>query len=299
MEQELTKLLKPFEHRAVRDLAWTIASPPLVSGNLEDTHWWSYEECLAEFNDCLLGLQELERHPEPLIQHLSHLKNKRLGSIFEGFISYWLTISPNYREIKQNIQIIEDKHTYGEVDFIIEDLRTYEVIHLEVAVKFYLGCTPYEDAYRWFGTNTNDQLGKKIDHLKYHQTQLTKKHPEKLKKYFPNKIDRRDCFVKGRLFYPEGSAISPQNIELNNHHLKGYWCYVDQRDESKEVIKVNKSHWLAELNTSDINELTFTTRETIAMIDRAECFVETKNNNDELSESRRIFYLPKTFTFPK
>jgi len=98
-EQQLQALLNQFKHRAVRDLAWTIASPPLVSGKLSGTHWWTSQECLSEFNDCLLELRKLDIHPEPLLQHLSILKNQRLGSIFEGFISYWLTISPNYREL--------------------------------------------------------------------------------------------------------------------------------------------------------------------------------------------------------
>jgi len=66
-------------------------------------------------------------------------------------------------------------------------------------VKFYLGSTPYEDSYRWFGTNTKDQLGKKIDHLKNHQTQLSKKYPEKLKKYFPKEINRQHCIIKGNM----------------------------------------------------------------------------------------------------
>jgi len=144
-EYKLQQFLKAFKNREVRDLAWTIVSPPLVSGDLNDTHWWCFEDCLTEFNDCLSELKALDKHPDPLIQHLSTLKNQRLGSIFEGYVGYWLKISPNYREIKQNIQIIEDNHTYGEIDFLIEDLHTHETIHLEVAVKFYLGSKPYED----------------------------------------------------------------------------------------------------------------------------------------------------------
>jgi len=313
VEQSLTKLLGQFKHREVRDLAWVIVSPPLVSGNIvadnlvvdnqDETHWWSHEDCLSEFKDCLSELKVLDLQPEPLIAHLSNLKNRRLGSIFEGLVSFWLFISPNYRELQQNIQIIEDKHTYGEIDFIIEELSTGEVIHLEVAVKFYLGCEPYEDAYRWVGTNTKDQLGKKIDHLKLHQTQLSKKYPEQLKNYFEQTIDRRHCFIKGRLFYPESSDISPQissqDLELTDNHLRGRWCYADERDKSNNVIKINKSHWLAELNSNDINDINFASAESIVAIDRAECYVETKKSDDDSFEQQRVFYLPKAFTFPE
>ena len=304
VDQTLTTLLSQFKHREVRDLAWVIASPPLVSGTFfhdspKETYWWDHESCLNEFQDCFGQLKDLDLQPSPLINHLSNLKNRRLGSIFEGLVSFWLNISPNYRELEQNIQIIEDKHTYGEIDFIIEDLNSKEIIHLEVAVKFYLGCEPYKDAYRWFGTNTKDQLGKKIDHLKDQQTQLSQKYPEQLKTYFSKPIDRKHCFVKGRLFYPENSDNPPTNIGLSNKHLRGRWCYAKDHDVSKKVVKIKKSHWLADLNDHDITNLGYASKEAISKIDRAECFVDVENIGESVMEKERIFYLPKEFTFPK
>lgn len=307
--QSFKQMLSQFKNRCVRDLAWVIASPPLVSGNIDDVLWWSYQNCLDEFNDCLSELIKLDEHPQSLLIHLSNLKNMRLGSIFEGLVSYWLRISPNYRELYQNIQIIEDNHTYGEIDFIIEEIFTTKVIHLEVAVKFYLGCAPYEDAYRWFGTNTKDQLGKKIDHLKLHQTQLSSNHPDKLKKYCPESINEKQCFVKGRLFYPDDSDTAPQNLPfstLEKNHLRGRWAYVSQLQkaqyshhyDSNRLIKINKSHWLADLNTMDINDLGAIDMTEIEAIDRAECFVEFEESNSILIEKQRVFYLPNTFTFP-
>jgi len=298
MSQQITTLINQFIHREVRDLAWVIVSPPLVSGVIDGVHWWSSDDCLAEFNDCLDELTKLDEEPVPLFNHLSKVKNRRLGSVFEALISYWLVISPNYRELKQNIQIIEDKHTYGEIDFIIEELSTQKIIHLEVAVKFYLGCAPYEDAFRWFGTNTKDQLGKKINHLKIHQTQLSKKYPEKLKKHFEHDIDQRHCVIKGRLFYPENSDISPHHPHLAKNHLRGRWYYLNQYDDSRTVIKINKSHWLAPLNSADIETMKVESKESIETIDRAECYVMLENNQSKLIEEQRIFYLPKTFIFP-
>ena len=65
MKQTLAQLLGQFKHREVRDLAWVIASPPLVSSNiltdnLNETQWWSNENCLSEFKDCLLELKKLD-----------------------------------------------------------------------------------------------------------------------------------------------------------------------------------------------------------------------------------------------
>jgi len=294
----IKETLVQFKHRQVRDLAWVIASPPLVSGDLDDVHWWTYDDCLNEFNDCIETLHKLDKNPQPLIEHLARLKNRRLGSMFEGLISYWLKISPNFRELRQNIQLIEDKHTFGEIDFIIEQISTKKVIHLEVAVKFYLGTEPYEDAYCWYGTNTKDQLGKKIDHLRSHQTQLSIKYPEQLKKFYDESIDFKHCFVKGRLFYPLNSNVSPNNLSLANNHLRGRWSYVNDDVDTNTLIKINKSHWLADLNSNDINELKDLSTASIESIDRAECFVEFVNKKDIFTETQRIFYLPKSFIFP-
>ncbi len=298
MTTDISILLNQFKHRAVRDLAWVIASPPLVTGKIDDVKWWSDSDCSAEFNDCLIALQQLDVNPKPLLSHLDELKNSRLGSIFEGFISYWLKISPNYRELLQNIQLIEDKVTYGEIDFIIQEVATGKVIHLEVAVKFYLGSHPFEDAYRWFGTNVRDQLGKKIDHLKTHQTQLTKKFPKQVKHHCPKTIDEKHCFIKGRLFYPQNITQPPKNIFIGANHLIGEWKYVTNKENNNNLIHITKSHWLANLSHQDIEMLLNYPQKKIGNIDRAECFVQFENIKGVLIEKQRVFLLPETFTFP-
>ena len=299
MEWSHTEILNQFKHRTVRDLAWVIASPPLVSGFIADVLWWNDEDCLSEFADCLIELKKLDKHPKPLVDHLANLKNKKLGSVFEGLISFWLSISPNYQEKLNNIQIIEDKHTYGELDFIIEEITSGKIIHLEVAVKFYLGSEPLADPYRWFGTTIQDQLGKKVDHLRTHQTQLTKKYPDQLKHYFNKPIDERHCIVKGRLFYPENSHRSPKNLSLADSHLRGSWSYLNDTEISNTLIKINKSHWLAEFSNEDIQASNFSSKKSQTSIDRAECYVDTGFNAGELCEKQRIFHLPQSFLFPE
>lgn len=308
----LKQLLSTFTHREVRDLAWVIASPPLISGDIEDVHWWSDTDCTQELNDCMAALHELDAKPQPLIDHLAILKNQRLGSVFEGLVSYWLAISPNYRALQQNIQLIEDKHTYGEVDFIMEEIATGRVIHLEVAVKFYLGSSPYSDAFRWFGTNTKDQLGKKFQHLKSHQTQLSKLYPKQLQRYCDKPIDAKHCIVKGRLFYPQSTDQAPTNIPLCDQHLRGRWVYLQHGSTSNQTqteplkewaqktwVKLAKSHWLADLNHQDINDLGYVSKTQLKQIDRAECFAKVIEVNGLFREIQRVFYLPAAFQFPE
>ena len=310
-------LLDDFKHRCVRDLAWVIVSPPLVSGVHKQTLWWNQRQCLEEFNDCLPALQALDKTPKALLEHLNHIKSKRLGLYFEGLVSFWLSkISPNYRLLAQNIQLFEylekGKNTLGEIDFIIQKRKTGTNIHLEVAVKFYLGTEPLEDTYHWFGTNTNDQLGRKLDHLKQHQTQLSKKHP----RLIGFNIDERHCLLKGRLFYPSHSLQqpllkqplpSPQQAHLPagicENHLRGHWIFTSQFFPSpscndSHLITLQKSDWLAELNHDDISSY-----QKQAIIDKKAhkatcCSVIEKDIKARYGEIERIFLLPDDFIFP-
>jgi hypothetical protein len=274
-----------------------IASPPLVAGNYNNTHWWGHDDCLTEFKACLPTLLTLDKDPSPLIEHFKQLKSGRLGLRFEHFIAYWLIISPNYELLAQNIQIIEPftnpykkgSHTHGELDFIIRDTRTNKTIHLEVAVKFYLGCSPYEDSFRWFGTNTSDQLGKKVAHLKEHQTQLSDKFDSYLQERDHN-IDEKQCFLKGRLFYPIGSDTAPKGVSKN--HLRSRWI---QSPNNRDALlcSIDKKDWLAQLNSDDL--LNKNVQLDFLADEKAQCYVQINDNNEEIE---RVFHLPESFSFP-
>ncbi len=283
-----------FSNRLVRDLAWVIASPPLISGRFTNTHWWSHSDCLAEFEDCLPALIELDKSPSVLVEYLDKLKTGRLGLRFESFIAYWLSISPNYELLAKNIQIIEALkkgcHTHGELDFIIRNIHTNKVIHLEVAVKFYLGTEPYDDPFRWFGTNTNDQLGKKVEHLKKHQTQLSDNFSNYLKER-GYRIDEKQCFLKGRLFYSQGNNIPPKNVTEN--HLRGQWVQSPIAIDNKLLFPLDKINWLAELNKGDLHKQNLETQFPIR--EKALCYAQVTKGFKEID---RVFYLPNEFRFP-
>jgi hypothetical protein len=174
-----------------------------------------------------------------------------------------------------------------------------KIIHLEVAVKFYFGTVPFEDSYRWFGTNTHDQLGKKVDHLKQHQTQLLLNNKEKV----PYVIDERQCLLKGRLFYPL-SFISSLDIQerkpqgIANNHLYGCYMFYDQASMLKDkFIVLNKIDWLSVLSNEDIINKNIINK--VESVDRAYCYARLKQNKTGASkEVERLFCLPASFVFP-
>ncbi|WP_051568473.1 DUF1853 family protein [Crocinitomix catalasitica] len=100
--------------------------------------------------------------------------NLRLGHLVEKVVGELIKSSTNFRILYENIQLIEDKKTIGEIDFIIKDLASNQVIHLELAYKFYLfdPIISSDVINNWIGPNRNDSLIEKLTKLKRKQFPL-------------------------------------------------------------------------------------------------------------------------------
>ncbi len=100
--------------------------------------------------------------------------NLRLGQLAEKIVSELIKASTNYKVLYENTQVIEAKKTIGEIDFIIEQINTKKLIHVELAYKFYLfdpslSSMPLNN---WIGPNRNDSLKEKLEKLKRKQFPL-------------------------------------------------------------------------------------------------------------------------------
>lgn len=100
--------------------------------------------------------------------------NIRLGHLVEKIVSEAIKISSNYNVLYENIQLLEDKITIGEIDFIVEHIKTKKLTHLELAYKFYLldPSISKEQTHNWIGPNRNDTLQNKLEKLKSKQFPL-------------------------------------------------------------------------------------------------------------------------------
>ncbi|MGY8933933.1 MAG: DUF1853 family protein [Flavobacteriales bacterium] len=100
--------------------------------------------------------------------------NIRLGHLAEKIVSELIKSSSNYKVLYENIQVIDGKKTIGEIDFIIEELKTKALIHMELAYKFYLFDPDIssEPINNWIGPNRNDSLKEKLYKLKRKQFPL-------------------------------------------------------------------------------------------------------------------------------
>ena len=124
----------------------------------------------------ITGLQTFDLSELNLVTDLEFQlpTNIRLGHLVERIISELIKLCTNYKVIYENIQVIEDKKTIGEIDFMVENLHTNQIIHVELAYKFFLFDPQIssEPINNWIGPNRNDSLKEKLEKLKRKQFPL-------------------------------------------------------------------------------------------------------------------------------
>jgi len=174
--------------------------------------------------------------------------NLRLGHLVEKVVSELIKSSSNYKVVYENVQLIEDKKTIGELDFIIEDRHTKQLIHLELAYKFYLfdpsiSSNPINN---WIGPNRNDTLKEKLEKLKDKQFPLLYHSCAKttLNDIVINEIDQALCFLVSLFIpYEYKARFSP----VYEKAIKGYYINLETFigfDHSEKFYYVpSKKEW--------------------------------------------------------
>jgi len=174
--------------------------------------------------------------------------NLRLGHLVEEVVSKLFQFSTNYKLIDRNIQIIQEKRTIGELDFIIENRTTRELTHIELAYKFYLYDPTISTEYinNWIGPNRNDSLIEKLKKIKtkqfpllYHESSISK-----LKSIKTEHISQELCLLAS-LYIPFNfkGYIPP----IYSNHIKGYYLnlnhFLSQDKTEKTYYLPSKKEW--------------------------------------------------------
>ncbi len=183
----------------------------------------------------------------------------------EYFMEAALKSHPNYRILAKNLQIIPDKVTVGELDFLLYDLPHKRHVHLEMAYKFYLYDDTVSENWQkcWIGTDRGDSLYLKIQKLKSKQLPLL--HQKETRPYLddlhvnPEDIEQQIC-LKGQLFLPykKNNTINPV---LNPKAIAGHWIrpsdLSDWHADEYHFYLPKKSSWVEELREALVAWLSY------------------------------------------
>lgn len=174
--------------------------------------------------------------------------NLRLGHLAEKVVSGLIKASPNYGLLLENVQVVEDGKTIGEIDFIIEELLTKQIIHLELAYKFYLldPSISSEQMHNWIGPNRNDSLKEKLEKITTKQFPLLyhKSTSSHLGEIEPDKVSQVLCLLAS-LFVPYGykSGLNPAYEAAIRGYYINYETFTSLDDTTKAYYLPEKKEW--------------------------------------------------------
>jgi hypothetical protein len=92
----------------------------------------------------------------------------------EACFEAYLKQSKYFELLAANLQIHGEKETLGELDYIALNLKTDEVVHIELACKFYLynEARGNTEAQKWIGPNRKDSLYEKLEKVKHKKVSI-------------------------------------------------------------------------------------------------------------------------------
>lgn len=189
----------------------------------------------------------------------TELPYERLGKRAEKFFEHHILSNSDYTIIAKELQIIDQKTTLGEIDFLVQHTESQNVIHVELCYKFYLyddktGTTELE---HWVGPNKNDSLIQKINKLKNKQFPLlydenTAVHLKKLQ-LTSKTIEQKICFL-AQLFLPYKENKNPF-ISINPDAFSGYYVSFENfkkaEFQTKTYFLPNKIDWFSKPKNND------------------------------------------------
>jgi hypothetical protein len=235
----LHELLLRLRTPAVRDLAWTLLSPPVLGETtqvqrhpLQASCWTRQPQQLADW------LAQQDSDACAVHAWLATKPVRRLGLYYERLWQFALHAAPDVEVVAANLPIRQNGQTLGELDLLLRDDEGEH--HLELAVKFYLG-TDGREAADWLGPGSHDRLDLKLSHLAQHQLPLSSRREARGALHDLQLDEARSAFwLGGYLFYPwPHDSSSPHGATPG--HCRGRWLH--QRNWSDFASTRPGAHW--------------------------------------------------------
>jgi len=229
----------PLERAIRADLDWVLAAPSLLASHP-----------LLWHSRALQDAPHRAFSPDQLT-YLIRARAGKLGHYFEALVAYLFLASTGFQVLAQNRTIVADKRTLGELDLLVQDLASGRVIHLELALKFYLW-VPGQRSPVWVGSGLHDFMADKVQRLYQHQLCL----PDlaRARQCWPTNLPyptEHRLWMPGRLYVPESSQalgvphtqFRDTPFELNSQALLSSWSESKPSAQSP-TGSIRKADWL-------------------------------------------------------
>lgn len=202
----------------------SLAIPSLCAA---DYQWQSdRKDTVSVFDSAQLVTASDAIEWSPYLKRLfqEYQQGARFGKFYERLVQVVLETCFGKNSVKSNVQL-----SHGEIDFLINS--GHELIHLEIAVKFYL-LAPHL-GLDFYGPNKQDSLGAKIKKM----TEIQLQRP--LDSLQIESMDvKRSIHVPGILFFPWSVSTCNEVVDLakipeyvSSKVMKGWWCREGQLKE--------------------------------------------------------------------
>ena len=153
---------------------------------------------------------------------------QKLGYLYEDALAVILESTPRYGSLERGIQIRREAgHTLGELDFLVRDLTSGRLIHLELAVKFYLAVET-ESGFLLPGPDARDNYFRKLDKLRSHQLILVDKFRDLLPEKFQDEEMVAQQLVQGCIFNHVNASRPVEAKFLNSKGRRGKWLHAEE-----------------------------------------------------------------------
>ncbi len=204
---------------------------------------------------------------------------QKLGHLYEDAMAMLLDHTPQYDILAQSLQIREATgRTIGELDFLLRDLISGQIIHLELAVKFYLAVEK-DTELLLPGPDARDDYFRKLAKMRSHQLSLASQYQHLLPSPFHQLDITTQHMVHGCIF-THIQAHKPIKADyLNPISRRGKWLHASQCQDffpsNTQLEIIPKSLWPVPLEM--ISDLSLTTWQATKDIDR--CLMVRKKDD--------------------
>lgn len=299
----------PYQTQEVRDLAWACFSPPLLRIGQLAAPDHKVGECALQLTDPRRQwLAQLDSNPTPLLEYLALRPTHRLGLYFEHLWHFFLREDANTELVAHNLPLHDGVRTLGEFDCLYYCHKRRRHIHLELAVKFFLGhahtVSPTSgSASEWLGPDNRDRLDLKLDQLLQRQILLAGQPAARPLLHDigidSNQLDR-EIALKGYLFQHTAGTPAPPPA-FNHRNLLSHWVPLEALDNivaarAYPAFKcLPKMQWLSRAQANGRDEIMSVEalRATLARyFEREQYPLLIAALDDRLLESSRFFVTP-------